>query len=104
MNCSTGRRTGNGAALRLFATAVLFLAGCSGAGTGDTPEEFESRSQALRCHDGYGNPLNDADCPWKSLSRLTPFEPLAMIGHAFLVGLPIGLFASARPLRPPAQA
>ena len=31
--------------------------------------------------------------PLSAVVRLTPFEPLAMIGHAFLVGLPIALFA-----------
>ena len=31
--------------------------------------------------------------PLSAVSRLTPFEPAAMAGHAFLVGLPIALFA-----------
>jgi hypothetical protein len=31
--------------------------------------------------------------PLSAVGRLTPFEPAAMIGHALLVGLPIGLFA-----------
>lgn len=31
--------------------------------------------------------------PLSAVVRLTPFEPLAMIGHAFLVGLPISLLA-----------
>lgn len=35
----------------------------------------------LRCHDGYGNPYNDPNCPWKSLSRLTPFESNNDISH-----------------------
>lgn len=30
--------------------------------------------------------------PLSAVSRLGPFEPLALIGHALLVGLPIGLF------------
>jgi len=42
--------------------------------------------------------------PLSAVSRLTPFEPAAMIGHAFLVGLPIALFASLRRSRQPAQA
>lgn len=42
--------------------------------------------------------------PLSAVARLTPFEPAAMIGHAFLVGLPIALFASARLVRQPAQA
>jgi hypothetical protein len=37
--------------------------------------------------------------PLSAVPRLTPFEPAAMVGHAFLVGLPIALFASWRPLR-----
>ena len=41
--------------------------------------------------------------PLSAVTRLTPFDPLAMIGHAFLVGLPIALFArrGSRPLGPP---
>jgi hypothetical protein len=31
--------------------------------------------------------------PLSAVARLTPFEPLAMIGHALFVGLPIALFA-----------
>jgi len=31
--------------------------------------------------------------PLSAVSRLTPFEPAAMLGHALLVGLPIALFA-----------
>jgi hypothetical protein len=31
--------------------------------------------------------------PLSAVVRLTPFDPLAMIGHAFLVGLPIALVA-----------
>jgi hypothetical protein len=31
--------------------------------------------------------------PHSAVARLTPFEPLAMIGHALFVGLPIALFA-----------
>jgi hypothetical protein len=31
--------------------------------------------------------------PLSAVVRLTPFEPLAMVGHAFLVGLPIAFFA-----------
>jgi hypothetical protein len=31
--------------------------------------------------------------PLSAVARLTPFEPLAMIGHALLVGLPISLVA-----------
>jgi hypothetical protein len=31
--------------------------------------------------------------PLSAVARLTPFDPLAMIGHAFLVGLPIALVA-----------
>ena len=42
--------------------------------------------------------------PLSAVSRLTPFEPAAMVGHAFLVGLPIALVASLRPLRQPAPA
>jgi len=29
--------------------------------------------------------------PLSAVVRLTPFEPMAMIGHAFLVGLPIAV-------------
>jgi hypothetical protein len=32
--------------------------------------------------------------PLSAVVRLTPFDPLAMVGHAFLVGLPIALIAS----------
>jgi hypothetical protein len=32
--------------------------------------------------------------PLSAVVRLTPFEPLAMAGHAFLVGLPIALAAA----------
>jgi hypothetical protein len=32
--------------------------------------------------------------PLSAVVRLTPFDPLAMVGHAFLVGLPIALAAS----------
>jgi len=42
--------------------------------------------------------------PLSAVARLTPFEPAAMIGHAFLVGLPIAFLASARLLRQPTQA
>jgi len=42
--------------------------------------------------------------PLSAVSRLTPFDPAAMIGHALLVGLPIALFASLRRSREPAQA
>ncbi len=42
--------------------------------------------------------------PLSAVARLTPFEPAAMIGHAFLVGLPIAFFASTRLLRQPTQA
>lgn len=38
--------------------------------------------------------------PLSAVPRLTPFDPRAMIGHAFLVGLPIALFAR-RGSRPP---
>lgn len=31
--------------------------------------------------------------PLSAVVRLTPFEPLAMVGHALLVGLPIAFFA-----------
>jgi len=31
--------------------------------------------------------------PLSAVTRLTPFDPAAMIGHALLVGLPIALFA-----------
>jgi hypothetical protein len=31
--------------------------------------------------------------PLSAVTRLTPFDPAAMIGHAVLVGLPIALFA-----------
>ena len=31
--------------------------------------------------------------PLSAVAQLTPFEPLAMIGHAVFVGLPIALFA-----------
>jgi hypothetical protein len=31
--------------------------------------------------------------PLSAVSRLTPFDPAAMVGHAFLVGVPIALFA-----------
>jgi len=31
--------------------------------------------------------------PLSAVVRLTPFDPLAMVGHAFLVGLPIALAA-----------
>ena len=31
--------------------------------------------------------------PLSAVTRLGPFEPAAMIGHALLVGLPIALFA-----------
>ena len=37
--------------------------------------------------------------PLSAVVRLTPFEPLAMVGHAFLVGLPIAFFAR-RPALP----
>lgn len=36
--------------------------------------------------------------PLSAVVRLTPFDPLAMIGHAFLVGLPIA-FGAARGAR-----
>jgi hypothetical protein len=42
--------------------------------------------------------------PLSAVPRLTPFEPAAMVGHAFLVGLPIALFASWGPLRQSARA
>jgi hypothetical protein len=32
--------------------------------------------------------------PLSAVPRLTPFDPAAMVGHAFLVGLPIAFFAS----------
>ena len=38
--------------------------------------------------------------PLSAVPRLSPFDPLAMVGHALLVGLPIALFAAARPLTP----
>jgi len=34
--------------------------------------------------------------PLSAVPRLTPFEPAALVGHAFLVGLPIALFAARR--------
>ena len=34
--------------------------------------------------------------PLSAVTRLTPFEPLAMAGHALLVGLPIALAAAHR--------
>lgn len=34
--------------------------------------------------------------PLSNVPRLTPFDPAAMVGHAFLVGLPIALAASIR--------
>lgn len=39
--------------------------------------------------------------PLSAVARLTPFEPLAMIGHALFVGLPIALLA--RRLAPPPE-
>ena len=40
--------------------------------------------------------------PLSAVSRLTPFEPASMAGHAFLVGLPIALLASSPGSRQPA--
>lgn len=65
----------------LLASAVALVSvACSG-GADAFGEEIGMFGQELRCHDGYGNPHNDPNCPWKSLSRLVPFESENDIGH-----------------------
>jgi hypothetical protein len=55
------------------------------------------RARAVPCGLAYGVAvyffMKYVVLPLSAVARLTPFEPLAMIGHAFLVGLPIALFA-----------
>lgn len=72
------RRERNGA-VALLTTAMVWLAGCGGEIRG--VDELGTASQALRCHDGAGNPVNDANCPWKFLSRQTPSTPANDISH-----------------------
>ena len=54
-------------------------------------------NRALACGLAFGTAvyffMKYAVLPLSAVVRLTPFEPAAMIGHAFLVGLPIALFA-----------
>jgi len=55
------------------------------------------RMQAVVCGVAFGAAvylfMKYLVLPLSAVARLTPFEPLAMIGHALFVGLPIALFA-----------
>jgi len=54
-------------------------------------------TQAIPCGLAFGTAvyffMKYGVLPLSAVTRLTPFEPAAMIGHALLVGLPIALFA-----------
>lgn len=54
---------------RLGLGAMLLLAGCGG-----EMDEIDTATitQDLRCADGNGNPINDANCPWKYWAPLSP--------------------------------
>lgn len=57
----------------LGSVAMLLLAGCGGEiDAGDDFSDTGTVSQALRCKDGNGNPINDPNCPWKYWALLDP--------------------------------
>lgn len=57
--------------MQLIATAMVLLAGCA---LEVDDSEFDTWTQELRCSDGYGNPINDSNCPWKGLWRVMPAD------------------------------
>lgn len=64
------------------------------------------RNQPVPCGLGFGVAvylfMKYLVLPLSAVVRLSPLDPAAMVGHAFLVGLPIALAAARRPYGQPA--